>query len=269
MFEGQSQTMAALNMAFTYIMWLLPRGLMVLVLIAMIRRRMWAEFPMFFSYLIFMLVRTIVLLIAYRAMGAHRTPYATYFWSFWTAEALELIAKFFILYEIFVYALKPYSSLSRLIRVLFVWSFAVLLVVAFITAAAVPVNDRSPLLQTIFTLKRTMAAIQIGLLAFLFLFIKVFAIPWKHYLFGIALGLALYGTLDFAAVAIRTWGPGFNNLWNWATRITDGVGAVVWVVYFVLPQNERVPLETRPVSPLREWNAALRDILHNAGVISS
>jgi len=235
----------------------------------MIRRKMWTEFPFFFSYLIFMLVRTIVLLMVYRALVAHRTPYATYFWSFWTAETLEVIAKFFIIYEIFAYALKPYSSLARLIRVLFVWSFVVLLAVAFITAAAVPVNDRSPLLQTIFTLKRTMATIQIGLLVFLFLFIKVFAIPWKHYLFGIALGLALYGTLDFVAVAIRTWGPMFNDLWNWTIRIADGVGAVVWVVYFVFPQKERVPLETKPVSPLREWNAALREILSNAGVINS
>lgn len=241
---------------------------MVLVLIAMIRRKMWTEFPFFFSYLIFMLIRTIVLLIVYRALIAHRTPYATYFWSFWTAETLEVIAKFFIIYEIFVYALKPYSSLSRLIRVLFVWSFVVLLAVAFITAAAVPVNDRSRWVQTVFTLERTVAAIQIGLLAFLFLFIRVFAIPWKHYLFGIALGLALYGTLDFAALAIRTWGPMFNDLWNWTIRIADGVGAVVWVVYFVLPQKERVPLETKPVSPLREWNAALREILSNAGVIS-
>ncbi|HEX7962345.1 MAG TPA: hypothetical protein VF493_20695 [Terriglobales bacterium] len=256
-------------MAFTYITWLIPRGLMVLVLIAMIRRKMWTEFPFFFSYLIFMTVRTIVLVIVYRALVAHRTPYATYFWSFCVAQALEVIAKFFIIYEIFVYALKPYSSLSRLIRILFVWSFLVLLVVAFITAAAFPVNDRSPLLQTIFTLERTMGAIQIGLLAFLFLFIKVFAIPWKHYLFGIALGLALYGTFEFAAIAIRIWGPAFYDLSNWITRIDDGVGAVVWVVYFVLPQNERVPLETKPVSPLREWNAALREILSNAGVISS
>src|SRR5262245_19875538 len=121
--------MAALSMASTYITWLLPRGLMVLVLIAMVRRKMWTEFPFFFSYLIFMLVRTIVLVMVYRALVAHRTPYATYFWSFWTAEMLEVIAKFFIIYEIFAYALKPYSSLARLIRVLFVWSFVVLLAV--------------------------------------------------------------------------------------------------------------------------------------------
>jgi hypothetical protein len=260
--------MAALSVASTYITWLLPRGLMLLVLVAMIRRKMWTEFPLFFSYLIFMMVRTIVLLIVYRALAAHRTPYPTYFWSFWTFETLEVITKFFIIYEIFVYALKPYSSLSRLIRILFLWSFLVLLAVAFVTAAAFPVNDRSHLFQTIFTLKRTMAMIQIGLLAFLFLFIKIFAIPWKHYLFGIALGFALYGTLDFAAVSIRTWGPVFNDVWNWTIRIADGVGAVVWVVYFVLPQKERVPLETKSVSPLREWNAALREVLSNAGVTS-
>jgi hypothetical protein len=242
---------------------------MALVLIAMVRRKMWTEFPFFFSYLIFMLLRTIVLVMVYRALVAHRTPYATYFWSFWTAETLEVIAKFFIIYEIFVYALRPYSSLSRLIRVLFIWSFVVLVAVAFITAAAVPVNDRSPVVQTVFTLKRTVAAIQIGLLAFLFLFIKIFAIHWKHYLFGIALGLALYGTLDFGAMAIRTWGPAFTDLVNWTTRIADGVGAVVWVIYFVLPQKQSVPLETKPVSPLREWNATLREILSNAGVINS
>src|SRR5262245_18633042 len=132
MFEGLAGYLATLNMAFTYITWLLPRGLMLLVLIVMIRRKMWTEFPFFLSYLIFMMVRTIALLIVYRALVAHRTPYATYLWSYWTCETLEVIAKFFVIYEIFVYALKPYSSLSRLIRVLFVWSFVVLLAVAFI-----------------------------------------------------------------------------------------------------------------------------------------
>lgn len=241
---------------------------MLLVLIGMFRKKMWTEFPFFFSYLIFMMVRTSVLLTVYLALVTHRTHYPTYFWSYWACETLEVIAKFFVIYEIFVYALKPYASLSRLIRILFVWSFLILLVVASIAAAAFPVNDRSHIIQTVLTLKRTMATVQIGLLAFLFLFVKVFAIPWKHYLFGIALGFALYGTLDFGAVTIRTWGPVFNDLWNWTTRIADGIGAVVWVVYFVLPQKERVSLETKPVSPLREWNAALREVLSNAGVTS-
>jgi hypothetical protein len=113
-----------------------------------------------------------------------------------------------------------------------------------------------------------MSIIQMGLLFFLFLFVRVFAIPWRHYLFGITLGFALYGTLESGSFVVRTWGIASNEIVNWGLRTADFCATIVWVAYFGLPRQQRVQLRTEPVSPLREWNDALREVLSNSGVTS-
>jgi hypothetical protein len=249
-------------LAITYLSWLIPEGLIVMVMIAGFRRKLWAEFPFFLSYLVFCIIITIIELITYN------TSYRSYFWSYWISDAVRIIIKFLVIYEIFMCALKPYASLSRLIRILFVWTSLVLILVGIATASMAPVADRSPLIQSILTLKRTMSIIQMGLLFFLFLFVRVFAIPWRHYLFGITLGFALYGTVESGSFAVRTWGIASNEIVSWGIRAADFCATIVWVSYFAMLRRQPVQLRTEPVSPLREWNDALREVLSNSGVTS-
>src|SRR5689334_2262344 len=157
---------------------LLPKALLMLVIMALIARNLWKEFPFFLSYAIFQVLETITLVVLRPLI-----IYGHYFWTFWALEAIGSITAFLVIYEIFACALRPYSALKRLSGVLFQWAFVVILLVAIVTAIYAPGNDPSRIVAGMFVLRRTVSIIEVGLLAFLCLFIRAFAIPWRHYLF--------------------------------------------------------------------------------------
>lgn len=239
--------------------------LQISVVAAIIRRRLWREFPLFLSFLIFQISRTGVL-FSLRNSPLHYT------YVYWITEAIEAPIMFSVIYEIFACALKPYPSLARLTRVLFFWALILLVLIAFGTASASPVNNQNvnskhELAQFLYTLKRSISVIQVGLLALLFLFVKTFAIPWRHYLMGIMLGCAFLGSVDLITWLVRVhWGEGIADITNWLVGITQNCVTFVWISYFVLPRKQPVSVRAVPVSPLREWNDSLREILAMRGI---
>src|SRR5215472_15601003 len=170
-----------------YAFWLLPKALLMLVIVALIARNLWKEFPFFLSYSVFQVLETIAILIF-----QPRLVYTHYFWMYWTMEAIGAVTAFLVINEIFACALRPYSALKRLSRVLFQWAFVVILLVAIVTAIYAPGNDPSRIVAGMFVLRRTIGFVQVGLLVFLCIFIRAFAIPCRHYLFCLTVGFALY-----------------------------------------------------------------------------
>src|SRR5438045_3768536 len=176
-----------MNHNWFYAFWLIPKVLLMLVIIALIARNLWKEFPFFLSYAIFQVLETIAIVLI-----KPRIAYSHYFWIYWGMEAVGVVTAFFVINEIFTCALKPYTALKRLSKVLFQWAFVVVLLVAIATVVYAPGNDSSRIVAGMLTLRRTTSIIEVGLLAFLCLFIRAFAIPWRHYLFGLTIGFAVY-----------------------------------------------------------------------------
>ncbi len=245
--------------------WVGPKVIQIPVVIAIVQRRLWKEFPFFLSFLIFQIARTAVLF-------SLRSWPLIYTYIYWITEALEAPIALCVIYEIFACALKPYPSLARLTRVLFFWALIVLVLITLGAASAAPVNNeqvnsKHELAQVIYTLKRSIAIIEVGLLALLFFFIKTFAIPWRHYLTGTMLGIALIGCVDLTTWLARThWGEGVAYITNWALVINADFVTFIWVSYFVLPRKQPVSIRPVPVSPLREWDDSLREILAMRGI---
>jgi hypothetical protein len=239
-----------------YAFWLIPKALLMLVIIALIARNLWKEFPFFLSYAIFQILETTTILIL-----RPRITYTYYFWIYWAMEAIGTIAVLLVISEIFACALRPYSALKKLSRVLFQWAFVVILLVAIVTAVYAPGNDPNKILAGMITLKRTTAIIEVGLLAFLCLFIRAFAIPWRHYLFGLTVGFALYRVAELFIMAARAhWGADFNQFRDWGLIGAYNFTVVLWVSYFVLPHSEEVSIKYVPGSQLQQWNDALRGV---------
>src|SRR5215472_14871199 len=219
-----------------YAFWLLPKALLMLVIVALIARNLWKEFPFFLSYSVFQVLETIAILIF-----QPRLVYTHYFWMYWTMEAIGTVTAFLVINEIFTCALRPYSALKRLSRVLFQWAFVVILLVAIATAVYAPGNDPGRILAGMITLQRTTSIVEVGLLAFLCLFIRAFAIPWRHYLFGLTAGFALYRVAELCIMAVRAhWGVGLNHFRDWGLIGAYNFTVVVWVAYFVLPHSREV-----------------------------
>src|SRR5947207_8513546 len=167
---------------WVYAFALLPKALLMLIIIALIARNLWKEFPFFLSYAIFQVLQTIALLVLHP-----RITYGRYFWIYWATEAIGAVTAFLVINEIFACALRPYSALKRLSKVLFQWAFVLILLVAIVTAVYAPGNDPSRIVAGMLVLRRTIGFVEVGLLAFLCLFIRAFAIPWRHYLFGLTI----------------------------------------------------------------------------------
>jgi hypothetical protein len=240
----------------------LPKALLMLVIISLIARNLWREFPFFLSYAIFQVLETITFVTLERTV-----TYTHYFWTFYALEAIGTVPAFLVINEIFTCALRPYSALKKLSRVLFLWAFVVILLVAIATAIYAPGNDPGKILAAIITLKRTISLVEVGLLVFLCLFIRAFAIPWRHYLFGLTIGFALYRVAELVIMAARAhWGPSLNHFWEWGLVGAYNFTVIVWVSYFVLPRSREIALRNIPGSQLQQWNDALREVLSNAGV---
>ena len=111
------------------------------------------------------------------------------------------------------------------------------------------------------TLKRTVTIVQVGLLVFLCLFVRAFAIPWRHYLFGMTVGFALYRMAELAITAARThWGAGFNHVNEWGVIGAYNFTVILWVAYFVLPRSREVSMQYATGRQLQQWNDAFRGV---------
>src|SRR5438128_3667971 len=101
--------------AVGYVLWLLAPLCQVFLLIFMLRRKLRAEFPFFFSYTVFQVVSFTVQYSVY-----HFAP-NSYFNVYWTSAALSAILGFLVIQEVFSYAIRPYAGLRALGKMLFRW----------------------------------------------------------------------------------------------------------------------------------------------------
>lgn len=239
-----------------YVLWLLPKALLMLVIIALIARNLWRKFPFFLSYAIFQVLETTTIFV----LRPHAT-YAHYFWTYWAMEAIGAVTAFLVINEVFACALRPYSALKRLSTVLFQWAFVVIVLVALATSLYAPGNDPDRIIAGLLILRRTISVIQVGLLVFLCLFIRAFAIPWRHYLFGLTIGFALYRVAELVITAARAhWGASLNQMKDWGMIGAYNVTVLLWVAYFVLPHSREVSIRYIPGSQLEQWNDALHEV---------
>lgn len=76
---------------WVYAFWALPKALLMLVIISIIVRNLWKEFPFFLSYSIFQVLQTTALIVL-----EPRITYGHYFWTYWATEAIGALTAFLV-----------------------------------------------------------------------------------------------------------------------------------------------------------------------------
>jgi hypothetical protein len=225
------------------------------VVVVMLVRGLYRKLPYFFIYVAYDATNTVVL----AALQKHR---AIYFYGYWYGEVINWVLMLAVIYEIYASLLKEYAALQKVGAILFWIMGAVLVSIALWTAFNSPGSDTFRFLRTLLTLERSVRIVQGGLLIVLFIFASFFGLSWKNYLFGIALGLALYVCADLAVVAIRAYG---GKTQNWSFILLKpaayNLGALVWTVY-VLKSWRVADLRALPKTELAAWNETLQELLH-------
>ena len=156
-------------------------------------RRLKSEFPVFFLYTCFGIALVVIGLAGY-IYSSH----TQYFFIYWVLSFIYMALEFGVMYEILVNALKPYSALIDLGKMLFRWAAIFLLLAGVLTALATAGSQSSKLAAGVALVERSMRLMQCGLLLLFFFFEKRLGLSWRNYNMSIALGLGSTAALDLS-----------------------------------------------------------------------
>lgn len=241
---------------FRQIFWYAPIPLQAIVLIVMWLRRQYRVLPYFFAYNAGIMLQVIVCL----SLGKS-SPF--YMDAYWSGELISYALGLAIIYEIYASLLREYAVLRKIGIVLFWVTAGTLLLVAAWTAYNSPGADTERFVQGLLTLDRSVRIVQCGLLIALFIFASFFGLSWKHQLFGIALGFAIFACTELAVVAVRAYAghTQFSSpFYRYLNAGSWDVALIVWMLYLI--KQWRAPdLRALPKTELGAWNETLQELL--------
>lgn len=221
-----------------------------LILVAMWRRGLLREFPVFFAYTFFSFVSTVLLYCFSRG------SYMAYFRAYWTTSGIGLLFGLGVIYEAFIYSFRPYETLLDFGRVLFRWAAMVVVLVGAITAVGSNAAGMNLLLQSILTLERSVRIMQCGLVLLLLFFAPHLGLSWRSRIFGISLGFGVFAAVSLIGYTLRAeYGMAVSAGVGIAMQVSFLCAVAIWAAYMMAPEPARRPLTYSPNSA--QWNFAL------------
>ena len=222
-------------------------------------RKLRSEFPVFSRYITFFIVMLAIELVP--SIVSCQTY--TYYYIYWALTGVTMVLEFAVMYELLVNALKPYSALIDLGKMLFRWAAVFLVLAALLTAFATADSGGNKMVAAINLLQRSVRLMQCGLLLMFFGFERRLGLSWRTHSMSIALGLGLYAAVDlitsYLSVHIQALRGPFGVLTNLVY-----LGAVfVWAYSLALPEPARKNVLDSPSRLIfQRWNEALVSYSH-------
>jgi hypothetical protein len=237
--------------------WLLSPMLQALVAIVMVRKKLFREMPLFFTYTVCHSLSACILFLLLK------TSWAAFFYSYWGSEIVDALLTFLVIQEVFSTVFRPYEA----IRSLGIWLFRCLLLgliaVTIVMAPGSAPSGFDRLVSSLFIVQRSILFVQAGLIFFLILSSRLFGLTWRNYVFGVALGFGAMACVAGLGVALRSRVPAPIDDWL-VTVVPFGYifGVAVWASYMLMPSSsQKVDRSEIDVSPLKGWNRALERML--------
>lgn len=241
-----------------HFLWLAPVVLQLFIAVVMIRRKLHREFPAFFAYTVFNPILSAVLFWLDHAEWV--TAYQ-YRYTEWIGDVGTIVLRFAVIQEIFSVVFHSYPVLRQLGMRLFRWSAVLLLLVAAVVSAYGNSSEIPGIVRGLAVLDRAVAIVQCGLLACLFLFSSYFGLSWRNFVFGIALSLGIFSSVQLATSALRAGFGAGEGLFDLVVMGTYNLCALIWTVYVLVPERERTRIVSMPEHDLSSWNYELQRLL--------
>lgn len=216
------------------------------------QRKLRSEFPVFSRYSLFCVVGCVITLIS----SVVYCP--RYFYVYWALTAITMVLEFGVLYELLVNALKPYSALIDLGKMLFRWAAVFLILAALLTAFATTGSGSNRLVAASELLQRTVRLMQCGLLLLFFGLEKRLGLSWRTHSMSIALGLGIYAGADLSTTYLIDRLPALASTFQVFTNLVYLGAASLWAYSLAKPEPARSNVLDSPRRLIfQRWNEAL------------
>jgi len=233
-----------------YIPWFLALTLEATLLTVMVRYRMRATFPRFFAYILFQVVKSIILFVVYHYY------HNNYFDAYWTGNALSVLISVGVLDEIWRYLFQGYEGIQGLGSILFRWAAALMLLIGIVGALTYQQGGADRVVATVLAFDRSMRLMQCGLFFLVLLLCRFFKNFWRNHVFGIALGFGIFAVVELALVTSLTrFGNGHIASVSLIKSVAYNAVVLLWIGYLRQPNPVQVP--TYEVHEFGTWNTAL------------
>jgi hypothetical protein len=248
--------MATVN-SFQMFLWYSGTALLGVVAILLWVRRLYGEFPVFGFYIVFHLISSVVGLWAWKTHGIVLLDNIYRF-----SEFTDAILSFTLVLEIIAKALVSYPGIRRAAITVYLIAAFVLFTVAIWMVSTAPDSPVARIATSLAVLQRSAEFVRLGLLLILFLFCRFFGLTWKHYLFGIALGLGAATAIEAVNSSLRVeLGWKFVQIYVVVAPLGYDLGLIAWVYYLVASESEVRVTQVPHFNSLTRWNTALEELL--------
>jgi hypothetical protein len=245
------------------VLWVTGFAGQILLLMCLLLRQRWRQFPIFTGFIFFDIVRDIALFWAFQ----HGSPHA-YAVVYWTAFGVDIILQIAIVFEIARIVLRPTGSWMRDARsTFFIIGLIGALVALGLTYVVHPSSSTSLASWEIRAYLFTSMLFCELFLAMMFAANRL-GLVWRNHVMGLGQGLAIWALVGMALDITHSYfgaNHQFNTLES-VRSITYQVAVIYWMVTFWLEEPER-----RPLSPeMQKYLVALHSkVQYDATQVSS
>lgn len=231
----------------------------------LVTRKLRTEFPIFFRYTAYCVFIAFVSVVS-----SFWASCSQYYYVFWGCNVVMFCLEFGVMYEVFVNAMKPYSALIDLGKMLFRWAALFLMLTAVLTAVASSGSESNKIAAAITLTQRSIRLMQGGFLLLFFLLEKRLGLSWRSSSMVIALGLGVAASVDlitsYLATRFPSWELGLNTL---GILVYLGV-ATGWALALRQPEPARKNVLDSPSRLIfQRWNEALTSYGYGQPAIAS
>ena len=217
------------------VLWVASLFLQGILTFLLLKKKMWNSLPFFTSYSISSFMCGVGLYVVYTSAFLRRPQ--LYLKLYWACEALGIFLGLAVVFEIFKHLLAPYLGLRKLARQLFWIALTLLILLGCIVAYVEPISDPNRISAALLSIEQAARILEVGLLAVLFLFARLFGLHWHQTVFGIALGMGVYVTAEVLAVTMRIqFGLAATPAFNFIRSIAFISSLWIWGTYLLAPE---------------------------------
>lgn len=219
-----------------YYLWIMPHVLQVFILFFFVKRKLHKQLPLFCVFTVFEILRCVLLFTVSRLVTD--SSVYVYVWVLTCTEPIDAALQLAVVYELTENLIFSRTSLGGMLRRVFMWTVAGLVLIAAATSGSLHNISREKIANIFETLDFSFGLIQVGILVALFLFSRALRISWRSCITGVALGFGVSACIELATAALRA---ALGRSAFIAIDITQmsafHVSVVIWLIYLLLPDR--------------------------------